>query len=165
MTYIGIDNGVSGSIAIIKDGDLELYVPTPVKKTLNYTKAKAFITRLDGIKFKEILENCLSKDKCLAVIERPMLMPGRWKASVSAIRCDESQRNIFEILKVPFRYIDSKEWQRDSKLGKGMLPSGLEKQELKIASCQVGKQLFPQAKIKKDADALLIAEFARRNNL
>ena len=45
------------------------------------------------------------------------------------------------------------------------MPSGLEGDELKVASKQIGQQLFPSANIKKDADALLMAEFARRNNL
>ncbi|MHC4574386.1 MAG: hypothetical protein ACYS76_09695 [Planctomycetota bacterium] len=50
-----------------------------------------------------------------------------------------------------------------------MLPKGCKKEELKKASIDIGCRLFPYHKeqiIKhKDADSLLIAEWARRKNL
>ena len=57
----------------------------------------------------------------------------------------------------PYEYIDSKEWQ------KILLPKGLKgSDELKKASLDVGKRMFPELNLKKDADGLLIAEFLRR---
>ena len=50
-----------------------------------------------------------------------------------------------------------------------MLPKGCKGAELKAASKDVGIRLFPQHKEiivkQKDADSLLIAEWARRNDL
>lgn len=165
--YAAIDNGVSGSIAVIHPDGTVFYEATPVVRCLNYTKTKAWINRLDYAKFKAILEEQLVKPELpmILLLERPMIMPARFKATVSAIRCDEAQRGMLDLLKIPFVYFDSKQWQRDGKNTKGMLPSGMEGDELKVASKQIGQQLFPKCKIKKDADALLMAEFARRHNL
>jgi len=60
----------------------------------------------------------------------------------------------------PYEYIDSKEWQ------KVLLPKGIKgSDELKKASLDIGKRMFPTLKIKKDADGLLIAEYLRRKYL
>jgi hypothetical protein len=58
-------------------------------------------------------------------------------------------------------YCDSKDWQKD------MLPRGCKKEELKTASLDIGKRLFPSIDWKgfKDADSLLMAEWARRKGL
>ena len=45
-TYIGIDNGATGSIAVLKGAESFLY-PTPIRKVQDYTKAKKIISRLD----------------------------------------------------------------------------------------------------------------------
>ena len=156
MIAIGIDNGVSGSIGTIFEDSVE-YVPMPVNRCLNYTKSKQFLNRVDGVKLWDILFHGTSNLFCM--IERPMINPTRWKASMSAIRALEATLIILEALKVPYQFVDSKEWQRE------LLPKGLKKEELKIASLEVGKRLFPQVNFKgfKDADGLLISEFCRRD--
>lgn len=90
-----------------------------------------------------------------------MVNPGRFKATVSALRALEATQIVLEALKVPYQWIDSKEWQ------KAMLPAGLEKEELKTASTQICKRLFPSVFIKHDGDgdSLLIAEYLRRQNV
>ena len=155
MNYIGIDNGVTGSIGIINSESIT-YIPTPVKRVLNYTKAKQFLNRIDGKVLTAVLEGYAANSFCL--IERPMINPARWIATISAIRALESTQTILELLKIPYQFIDSKEWQ------KSLLPSGLEKEELKFASLEVGQRLFPSISFTgfKDADGLLIAEHARR---
>ena len=72
--------------------------------------------------------------------------------------CLEATIIVLELLKIPFEYIDSKAWQRE------LLPKGLRKEELKKASLDVGRRLFPQIDWTKfkDADGLLIAEWGRR---
>jgi len=159
MIYIGIDNGVSGSISVIDPNGNIHYFKTPVIRSLNYTKTKAWLNRINVSVLKIILEpftNDLSQP-CICLLERPMLNPGRFKASISALRALEATLIVLEQLKIPYEYIDSKEWQ------KRLLPNGLEKEELKIASTEVAKRLFPSIEIKKDgdADSLLIAEYAR----
>ena len=107
------------------------------------------------------------------MIERPMVNPCRFTATVSAVRALEATLIVLEALAIPYEYIDSKEWQRE------LLPKGLwkakltktgrtvqkaESADLKFASIEVAKRLFPNAPTLKvgDADGMLIAEYARR---
>lgn len=157
MLIIGIDNGVTGTVAILsRMGRLKLYMPMPVIKELSYTKTKQHISRISHASLSTILRTWKDKDKhCICYIERPMLNPGRFKASVSALRALEATLVVLEQLRIPYRYIDSKEWQG------ALLPKGLAGNELKKAAVDVARRLFPNVKT-KDADGLLIAEYARR---
>ena len=159
--YVGIDNGVTGTIGIVGDDIQPQIHHTPVKKEQDYTKAKNIVSRLDCNGLMEIL-NQFNKNDIHVVCERPMINPTRWKASMSAIRCWEAQLIILEVLGVPHQFIDSKEWQKE------LLPKGIKgADEQKKASKDIGKRLFPQfADFKhSDFDGLLIAEYARRKNL
>jgi hypothetical protein len=151
-TYIGIDNGVTGAITILADSHCLAHYKTPVKECLNYTKAKAFINRVDSLKMASILTGYTNP---FCMIERPMINPMRFKASISAVRCLEATELILEELHIPYQFIDSKEWQ------KALLPSGLEKGELKKAADSVAKRLFPNLNI-VNSDSVLIAEYCRR---
>jgi hypothetical protein len=163
--YIGIDNGISGTIGCICNNQTWFF-ETPIKKEQNYTKAKANISRIDfnklESKFIEILKesNC---DNVICLIERPMVNPTRFKATTSALRALEATLNVVESLDLPYQYEDSKKWQRE------LLPKGSQKEQLKKDSLDIGCRLFPQHKeliIKhKDADGILMAEYAKRNNL
>ena len=159
MTYIGVDNGVSGTVGMVNETSC-FYFHTPIKRCLNYTKAKQFLNRIDGDKLRNLLEPITNfyGDRVLCVIERPMINPTRFRATISAIRALEATQTILETMKISYEFIDSKEWQR------AMLPSGLEKQELKTASLDVGMRLFPSINWNEfdDADGILIAEYARR---
>lgn len=155
--WIGIDNGTSGGIGIIReDGTYELH-HTPVHKEANYTKTKQFLNRVTGKELESILK---FYPQAKVVIERPMVNPARFRATISAVRCLEATLIVLELLGLSYEYIDSKTWQTV------LLPAGCEKEELKVASMSVGKRLFPKANYKgfKDADALLIAEWARRQD-
>ena len=163
-TYIGIDNGVSGGIGIITPAEQVAFIPTPTISQQNYTKTKGNISRLNFEKFWDIMEDQMQDHDCMVILERPMVNPGRFKATISAVRCLEAQLIVLESLKIPYMYVDSKEWQKE------MLPSGIKgSTELKKASLDIGTRLFPQfekeIKKQKDADALLIAEYARRKGL
>ena len=165
-TYLGVDNGCTGSMGIIyPDGEWH-YVKTPVKKDLNYTKTKQFINRIDHTKFYNLCYRAKEKAKVksdkniLVLLERPMINPTRWKATQSALRAIESQLVMIESLLLPYQFIDSKEWQKE------MLPKGVKKEQLKIASTKVAERLFPKScKKMDDGDGILIAEFARRKKL
>lgn len=160
--YIGIDNGVSGTIGIVSnDPEFQpVNIITPVFPQQNYTKTKANINRINTPALEGLLMPY--KDDSFILIERPMVNPGRFKATTSALRALEATLIVIERLGIPFQYIDSKEWQ------KAMLPSGLKGPELKTASVDIGCRLFPQFKqtivSHKDADGLLIAEYGRRQN-
>lgn len=148
-TYIGIDNGVSGAIGVLNEREAWWY-SMPVRKELNYTKAKKWINRVDVGRLKNIRLG----PNPMAFIERPMVNPGRFQATLSAIRCLEATLIALEQLGIPYQYIDSREWQ------KTQLPSGLAGDELKKASLDVGRRLWPTIDFRPDADALLIARHA-----
>ena len=153
--YIGIDNGVSGTIAILTDNDT-IFVKTPVKKEQDYTKAKKIITRVDVSALKELLAHFA--DDAFILLERPLVNPKMFAATASAMRCHEAELTVIEMLGIPFQFIDSKEWQ------KNLLPKGCD--DTKKASLDIGNRLFPQFREFKhpDRDALLIAEYAKRRN-
>lgn len=158
--YIGIDNGTTGTIGIVGNGIEPQLHHTPTKKVLDYTKAKKNVTRLDCVAFKAILDQFDHNDICV-IMERPMINPTRWTASMTAIRCWEATLIMLESLGISHQFIDSKEWQRE------MLPKGVKgSDEQKKASFDIGNRLFPQFGDfkQKDRDGILIAEYARRNN-
>lgn len=156
---IAIDNGVSGTIGIIEEGNSE-FIETPVISQQNYTKKKGNITRIDWNKMYNILSRFKDTD-CFVLLERPMVNPTRFQATTSALRSLESTLTVIEYLGLPYAYIDSKEWQ------KALLPKDIKgSPELKKASLDIGCRLFPchAALIKKhkDADGILMAEYCRR---
>ena len=157
--YIGIDNGVSGTIGIIDDNGSH-FIESPTISQQNYTKKKANVSRIDFNKMVEILSPY--KDmKCMVLLERPMVNPQRFQATTSALRALEATLIVLEYLKLPHAYIDSKEWQ------KVLLPQGIKgSDELKKASMDIGCRLFPQFEVlikrHKDADGMLMAEYCRR---
>ena len=161
--YIGIDNGVTGTIGCIYNNKTWFF-ETPTKKEQNYTKAKANISRIDHLqlmqKFAEIICECDKMESIMCLIERPMVNPTRFQATTSALRALESTLVVLEILNIPIQFEDSKKWQ------KLLLPSGSEKEQLKEDSKTIGKRLFPQHSTliekHKDADGLLLAEYCRR---
>jgi len=158
-TYVGIDNGVSGTIAVIKDGDVS-FCKTPVVKVQDYTKRKKMISRLNVLEFDLILSR-VDPNNSFILIERPLCNPGRFNATESALRCHEAMLVLIERRGIPYSFCDSKEWQSK------MLPKGCSGDDLKVMSKEIGNRLFPMfADVKHpDRDALLIAEWARRSNL
>jgi hypothetical protein len=155
--YVGIDNGTSGSVGII--GSRTDFFVMPTFSELSYTKEKKNITRIDTTTLKKRLEGLHNP---IVLFERPMVNPGRFAATLSAMRALEATLIVIEQLGYARMYIDSKGWQSE------MLPNGIKGSDaLKLASKDIGKRLFPQFKdaYKKDADSILIAEWARRGNL
>ena len=162
--YLGIDNGVSGTIAILtQEGGVRLFRKTPTKSEQSYTKTKKNITRIDVKNFLFLLKP-YQDEQITVVLERPMVNPKRFTATLSAMRALEATLCVLESLGIGLQYCDSKQWQKE------MLPKGVSgSPELKKASLDISTRLFPEYTdtIKKhgDGDALLIAEWARRHNL
>lgn len=174
--YCGIDNGVSGSVAIVcSNGAWSQVVSMPVFSEQDYTRKKQNVTRIDTSKLRGWLieamrdldlHNSSSLDGIRSirlVMERPMINPMRFRATMSAIRAWEATLIVLAEFPWPRIVVDSRGWQ------KAMLPAGCKGPELKVASVQVGCRLFPDhqdwIQDQGDADALLLAEFARRNKL
>ena len=159
--YIGIDNGTTGSLAVVSDREVG-FIETPTFKEQNYTKNKRLITRVDWRELEVVLAQWEDGDTRVFV-ERPYTGPQAFTV-ISAMRCLESVLIVIERLKLSYQYIDSRAWQ------KVMLPKGTKgSEDLKKASVDIGCRLFPQFKDvirhHKDADSLLIAEWARREGL
>lgn len=163
--YIAIDNGVSGSIAVLaRNGALSTFDPVPTVEQQDYTKTKKRIRRIDAPALERRLEQYSFRLTPPHVfIERPLVNPGRFMATCSALRALEATLIVLERLQLPYQFVDSKQWQ------KVMLPAGCVKEELKVASMDIGCRLFPQhaavIRKQKDADSLLMAEWARRAGL
>lgn len=159
--YIGIDNGVSGSIGIVGDDMESVFIKTPVKSEQDYTKSKQNITRLDYSRFMDLFGG-YNRNDITVLIERPLVNPSRFKATTSALRCHEAELIMIEIMGLRHMFIDSKEWQ------KVLLPKGIVgSEEQKKSSLDIGNRLFPQYSGYKhpDRDGLLIAEYGRRKAL
>ena len=157
--FMGIDNGTSGTIGIITPEET-IFIPTPSKLEQSYTKKKQNISRIQFRTLYNFLKTYT--DDCHVMLGRPMVNPGRWAATVSALRALESTIIVLEILNVSYEYIDSKSWQSE------LLPKGTKgSAEFKKASVDIGCRLFPQFKdfiIKHgDADGILIAEYCKRH--
>lgn len=164
--YVAVDNGNTGTIAWVGENVHPTIIETPVRKEQSYTKKAQKMTRLDHERWRDLLLDLLKgidPSDIMVVMERPFT--GRFSgANVSAARTFEVTLVIVEQLKLPHIIIDSRQWQ------KVMLPAGIKGSEnLKAASGTIGLRLFPdQEKVikkHKDADALLMAEWARRAGL
>lgn len=162
--YVGIDNGVTGSIGVVS-GEFCDFILTPVRKEQNYTKAHDPITRLDVPAFRDYMASLSERpEDILVLIERPLVNPKMWKATISAVRCLEAEQCVLESLDIPYMFVDSRQWQR-TELPKGTAGTA----ELKKASADMGRRLFPKfaglIEKHKDADGLLMAHHAYREKL
>jgi hypothetical protein len=162
MIYCGIDNGVSGSIGFVSENN-SLFILTPTKLCTNYQKKAKQLNRIDFQGLRSLFSDFTSEN-IKVFLERPLVNPGRFEATASALRAFEATIICLEELGLPYEYIDSKQWQ------KKLLPEGLKgSQEQKKASMDVGMRMFPQfaeaIRKHKDADGILIAEWARRERL
>lgn len=157
--YIGIDNGVSGSIGILGAAEGARFFRTPIHKERSYTKDEKHISRLDVPAFRKMVAG-FPKDT-LVLLERPMVNPQRFAASMSAMRAMEATLIVLEENDYFLRYVDSKEWQS------ALLPKIVGSDELKAASLAKGGELYPalKTKFKSDADSLLIAHWAKAADL
>jgi hypothetical protein len=161
--YVACDNGVSGSFAWVNEiGSESGVISTPTFFEQDFQKDKKNVTRVNVLKLI-LWFNELPKGRVRVILERPFVNPMMFNATLSAIRAWEATLIALQKFNYPQQVIDSKKWQ------KAMLPQGCKGPELKVASVQVGCRLFPDhqdwIRSQKDADSLLIAEFARRNHL
>lgn len=176
--YIGIDNGVTGTIGVLVEGETPQLIHTPSKSVQDYCKEKKNVTRVDHQKLKEFLLSVLKEGplsyQVHVCMERPMVNPMMWRASESAMRAFEVTWAIVESLNLPHSFCASTDWQKvllpknlPKKLDKSGKPKGYDPKVLKQASLDIGNRLFPMFKDFKhpDRDGILIAEWARRSNL
>lgn len=158
-TYLGIDNGPSGTLGILREGEYAFF-ETPVVKVQDYTKAKKQVSRIDQDALRGILAS-YNTGLVKALIERPLKNPKLFNASWSAAICHEATLIALEEFGIGYEFCDSREWQ------KVLLPQGTKgSPALKAASADIGSRMYPLCaeKIRKhgDADGLLIATYLSR---
>jgi len=165
--YIGIDNGTTGSIGVIKGDKSKFFLP-PIYREQSYTKHEAYINRVDPFILCERLKKITKNASAVFIlIERPVTGM-QVKTMASGMRALEATLIGIKMAGLEINaYLDSREWQ------KVMLPGIKGSDKLKAASRKVGCKLFPEHRelIKRtntkdrdtgDADGLLMAEYCRR---
>lgn len=160
--YIGIDIGISGGLASLnEDGGILSYMVMPIQRTSKGNEVNV-------IAVQKWLINCESQsDSQSVIIEEPggskfPKMASSMAGSFHAIRA------VLDMLELHYNRITPQRWQK-AMLGK--LPKG----QTKIAALTKAKALWPLEKFLPTAkstkphdglvDSLLLAEYARRNNL
>lgn len=148
---IGIDNGSSGSVAILGENVGPQFFAVPTQESMHYGKTRAGTTqRLD----RAALKRAINYGNAQVFIERPYT--GKFlNATLPAHRFFEATICTLEDLGLGFQVIDSRDWQS------AFFPNVKGSADLKKASRLRGIELYPQLKdaITKqgDADGLLIA--------
>lgn len=159
--YVGIDNGVTGTIAVVdSEGTLHHWCRTPVTRTASFYKKNAYINRIHRTGLRKLLEPF--KDKNVKVLmEYPSINPTRFASSISAAASFEATWGVIEDMGLPVEFIPAIQWQ------KALLPGKTGSFDTKKASTDLARRLFPRLRIPptSDGDALLLCEYARRNNL
>lgn len=144
--FIGIDPGQTGAIAIIyAPGDMAVY---------DFD---------DGDVLSELAT--ISQSPCKAVLEKVSARPGEGVSSSFKFGTNfGTWIGRLEVLKIPFDFVTPQKWK------KAMFDS-MPKGNVKEMSRDRAKRIFPKMteflKRKKDhnrAEALLLAEYARRND-
>lgn len=156
-SYIGIDNGISGGIAIVDEKGRHLYaIPMPVTKhgkrsEIDVRKVKAVLAPLHG--------------DILVTIEEPGGAKS-YHAAVSMAASFHALRAVVECLCIPLQRITPAKWQKPMLKAKAgdTKPAALKKVlELWPTANLLGT---PRCTIPNTGiiDALLIAEWARTND-
>jgi len=159
--YIGIDNGVTGSIGIITPTTTDFF-STPTVTRKKYTKAPAKLRRIDFPRLVTHLQEYTTRYDCVVALENPYTNKSRINATILAARSHESTLIALEYLGIlehngNLKYTTSKEWQ------KKFLPRVVKGDGLKVASRTLGCCHWPQhcraIQSQKDADGLFLAAY------
>lgn len=166
IVYVGIDNGVSGTIGwITADGSQWCISRTITFQYKDHHKKKGAVNRINRAGTARFITEAAraNKEKISSIrvfMERPFT--GRFvNTTILNQRAYEAYLIVFEDLGVPYRVIDSKTWQKE------LLPGVKSSPRLKAASKSLAVQLFGLDVLdgltkEHDCDGLLIAEWARR---
>ena len=158
MIYLGIDPGLDGGIALIREEELSLY-KTPVigGKEYDIQEMKRILLQLKNL-------------KAFATIENQISMPGQ--GLTSTLQTGKGfgiWLGLLAGLEIPYQVVAAVSWQKKLFTGvKGNLDT---KQKSEV----IAKRLFPGADFRKSdrarvandglTDAACIAEFGRRTHI
>lgn len=158
MTILAIDNGATGSLALVRakggQATLLLALPTPSRREQNYTKAVSHIRRICWRELANIISEI--DDDTKIVLERPMVNPMRFAQSIVAARAFEATIIAIEDNNRSYTVVDSKEWQ------KGLFGPDIKGRDLlKLKAKEMSRKLFPDAELAPlmDGDAVCMAYY------
>lgn len=164
MNYIGIDNGISGGIAMVRqDGSLRCFCGMKVQKTRKGNEVDVASTQAI---LEHWIASCEQDDHVTVVIEEPGGSKSA-KAATSMAGAFHAMRALVELMSLRCLRITPQAWQKkmlNCKAG-----------ETKAVALQLAKSLWPAIDFKRTpacrtpdmglVDAALIAEYARRERL
>lgn len=139
MTYIGIDPGAKGAVAVIKEGQAAAY---PMEKLI------------------EVLREV--KEPAICCLEKVHSMPGQGVSSTFAFGTAYGfVRGAMEAFSIPYQEITPRKWKSEYGLNNDKIRS------VEVCKKLFPKtSLLPSPKCRKDSDgmaeALLMAEYAKR---
>jgi hypothetical protein len=127
--FVGVDNGPTALWTILgADGKLVAHFPVPTKTTKNYQRTvDREVTRINVHQLREMFRPYVGKNILFAV-EKPMVMPQRFQATLTAVRAFEATLVAFELMQqdgvgVSYTIANSLDWQ------KPMIPEALARKE------------------------------------
>jgi hypothetical protein len=167
-TYIGIDIGLKGAVAVISPDGVITTSPMPVIKD-----------QLDMRGLQDLMDLTIinqSSTEMFAVFEKLGVIFGSSKTTAFSMG---SQLGAIEMLcvsqMVSYAKVPAKQWQKDMFMGIDEITNSKGKRDTKAMALVAVKRLFPHLKLTFGeraakphdglVDAVLMAEWARRNNL
>lgn len=178
MIHIGIDPGVTGAVAELDSETREIHFwDTP---TVQVRSGKTFKNMLDAPRCVAILQSLSAGREVKVVIEKVNAMPPRFSKpgadgeEAGAVRGSMGVTSAFSFGKgygiwlgilaalfIPFEEVHPVTWKKAL-----MADMGKEKDASRVKAMQIYPKVAPEISRKKDharADALLLAEYGRRN--
>jgi len=161
VLYLGIDPGLSGAVAFIKNGEDPIIIDTPTTKIKSGKKTKRLFVESEMVRM--LIDNISTHKHVQVALEKIHSMPGQGVAAMFSMGEGYGLwRGILSALYLPYSLVTPQSWKKE-------LMDGMGKE--KAASCYRAQQLFPKAElfgpkggaIDGRGDALLIAEYARRH--
>lgn len=172
MKYIGIDIGLDGGIAVLDDVvPLVLYkIPLVAKGEIDY------VSLYNLLQFIQSAELSNSGSNPHLLFEKLGVIFGSSKSTAFSMGYQSGAIEMMAIaLGIPYTKVSAKTWQKQLFTGVDVIKKASGANNTKAMASIVAKRLFPSAnfkatsKSKKDddglIDAILIAEYGRRNNL
>lgn len=151
-SFLGIDPGVSGGLAVVRrlSGSITLTAVTDL----------ASLTTRDV--WNWLLRNCQPFTECRAVLERVHAFPQQGVVSMFTFgRSYGFLQGLLTAAEIPWEEVLPKRWQKEMNIS----PRATSETKLrwKRRLCEHAQRLFPQAAITPaTGDAVLLAEFCRR---
>jgi len=158
MVYIGVDNGVSGTIGIYGDSVIEVY-KVPVRKGCSDYSANHSITRVDVDSLRGIMCRYTGGD-VKVILEYPYFNMKNIRTTFVAGRCLEAELIVLEGLGLEYSFVSARVWQSD------LFPGIRGRLELKRRSLMFGiDKLGGKVSGFSDFDGLCIAYWGFKNRV